>query len=80
VVKIKADGSAIATGGCDSLSLLVETKDSIIYHLRKEVTMTEKTEPVYLTRDIDKYCRIYTGLSILAIAGYIFFKINKLTS
>jgi hypothetical protein len=77
-VSVKADGELIATGGCDSLKLQLEARDSIIYHLRREEKETVREKVVYETRPIDKFCRPFTGIALLLITGFIFYKLNKL--
>jgi len=79
-VNIDSNGVLTASGGCDSLKAELEVKDRIIDHFRKEETQETKTETVvqYKTYSIDKFCRPFTGVSILVIVGYVIYKINKI--
>jgi hypothetical protein len=80
-VKIESDGSATATGGCDSLQALVEVKDKEILHLKEKLTEKSKTETKVITqkktRTIDIFCRCFTGIVLSIILLVLISKLKK---
>ncbi|MBT1702955.1 hypothetical protein [Chryseosolibacter indicus] len=78
-VEIKEDGSATATGGCDSLQAVVTAMDKEIRHYKHEQKERNKevvkTQLIYRTRGIDIFCRTFTGLVLFFILLVL---INKL--
>lgn len=79
-VKVVIDGSGLLTaeGGCDSLRQVVELMDREIFHLRHEKKTETKVVPVYQIKGIDRFCRWFTGIAILVLMAFSFYKLNKL--
>lgn len=73
-VNIHKDGSATISGGCDSFIAQLEAKDSIIYQLRSEKSDTTKTIPEFKTRQVDIFCRWFTGIVLLLLAAYLIYR------
>jgi len=82
-VNIHKDGSITASGGCDSLTAVIQAKDSIIAHYQTIIkSKTEvKVETEYINHWYDPYCRGLALIILIAIALYIlhtFLKIKNL--
>jgi len=79
-VTIKADGSIIAKGGCDSLKTVTELMDKEIFKLKHTVKNTVKTVTVtqYKTHGIDIFCRWYSGITLLVALLLIYLKFKKI--
>ena len=60
--EVKADGTLTATGGCDSLSQLIEVKDREISRLRSEKTDTHTTQIVHKPTGFDIFLRWLFGI------------------
>lgn len=76
-VSIKADGSATASGGCDSLSVIVKALDSTIFRLKSN--KTSRVEVVYEHTPYwyDIASRWIAGVVVGSVVGYIAFRIMK---
>jgi hypothetical protein len=72
-VEVKPTGQLDASSSCDSLHQIITTLDKEVFRLRHESKTT--TVEVFKTRTIDKVCRWVAGLAVLALAGFIVFKI-----
>lgn len=75
---VRADGSTILTGGCDSLLVLVNAMDKEIRHLHSEKTKEVRPVPVYKTRSVDIFCRWFTCIVGVLVIGLFFRKLNQL--
>ncbi len=72
-VDIHNDGSVTASGGCDSLKLIIQAKDSVIaqYHTTAFNKTETKVVTEYINHWYDAYCRGISILVLLTIAIYI---------
>lgn len=72
-VSIKKDGSITATGGCDSLTVVIQAKDSIIAHYKTMSKSKTETKVVteYINHWYDPYCRGFSLIVLLAITLYL---------
>ena len=77
-VAIDKRGMLTATGGCDSLKTVVQTMDKEIFRLRHESKTQTETKIEYKTRTIDKWARTICLIEVIALAGYIFYKLNRI--
>lgn len=73
--KIDEQGNLNVTGGCDSLTAIIQAMDSLIFRLKHEKKTIEEKE--YVTRNIDKFCRWFTGIALLLTTGYIILKLKR---
>lgn len=77
-VEIDSNGLLTATGGCDSLKAVVEARDKQIYRLRQEKTKQTIVVKEFITRPIDKACRVISMIVGGVLIGYTFFKLKKI--
>lgn len=77
-VSIDSAGMLTATGGCDSLNQIIKALDREVYHLRHEQKKETVTVTEYKTRGIDKFCRWFTGISLLLIILIVVLKIYRI--
>lgn len=63
---------------CDSLNLVVKAMDKEIFRLRHESKTQTETKIEYKTRTIDMWARTICLLEIIALAGYVFYKLNRI--
>jgi hypothetical protein len=75
-VNIKATGELTATGSCDSLKDVIQVMDKEIFRLRHEKKHEVVEKTVYKTRGIDKFARLYTGITLGALLLYLIFKVK----
>lgn len=68
-------GSIELSGGCDSLEQVVSVLDKEVFRLRNQNKTTIIKE--YKTRGIDKFCRWFTGISLLLFVIAIVLYIKK---
>jgi hypothetical protein len=67
-ITIKADGSITATGGCDTLQMMLTVMDREIFRLRRENEEILNTKTQFKTRWFDMMFRWAFGI-ILALLG-----------
>lgn len=77
-VRIDSAGMLTATGGCDSLEAVVKALDKEVFHMRHEQKKETITITEYKTRGIDKFCRWFTGISLLLIVLIVVLKIYRI--
>jgi len=73
---VDSSGRLTGTGECDSLKRLVEARDKEILRLKSKTKTEVKTETVYKTRGIDKFCRVFTAVVLFILIGYVFYKLK----
>jgi hypothetical protein len=75
-VKVDATGQLTATGGCDSLEAVVKAYDKELFRYRHENKKEVVTRTEFKTRDVDIFCRWFTGivLVLLTVAALLKFK------
>lgn len=73
---IGATGILTAESTCDSLQRIVEIRDKEVYRLRSRLSTVVKP-PVFRTRTIDYFCRCFTVVVVLLIAGAIYLRIRR---
>jgi hypothetical protein len=77
-VEVKANGTLTATGGCDSLTAVIQAMDKEIFKLRHEQTKTVETKIVRKPTQFDIFLRWGFGIIVLVIGGRALLKIKGL--
>jgi hypothetical protein len=68
-IEVKANGTLTATGGCDSLTAVVQAMDKEIFRLRHEQTKTVETKTIHKPTQFDIFLRWCFGIIVLVIGG-----------
>jgi hypothetical protein len=77
-VAVRSDGLLTASGGCDSLTAVIQQMDKEIFRLRHEKREEVRVVTQYKTRDIDVFCRWFTAIVLLIIILYTIVKFKAL--